>query len=86
METPPDLQQGDRVECGQSVGAIGSSGNALNPHLHLEARLGPAAARLASFAHYDSSASPEEMANYCAWRVSGLFQVVDPLRLLLEIP
>ena len=59
------------------------SGNALNPHLHLEARVGPAGTRLDSMAHYDSSASPAEMAAYCLWRVSGAFQRINPLQLLL---
>lgn len=79
MQAPPALQVGDPVSCGQELGAVGSSGNALNPHLHLEVRAGPAGARLGSLAHYDASASPEEMAAYCAWRVRGLFQTLDPL-------
>jgi len=33
-------------------------------------------------AHYASSASPEEMSNYCTWRVRGVFQAIDPLILL----
>ena len=86
MQAPPDLTPGDPVVCGQSIGAIGMSGNALNPHLHLEMRLGPAEARFASLAHYDASASPEEMAAYCTWRVSGLFQMIGPLRLLATQP
>ncbi|MGW8251252.1 MAG: M23 family metallopeptidase, partial [Anaerolineales bacterium] len=40
LQEPPALQPGDSLSCGQKVGSIGSSGNALNPHLHLEARLG----------------------------------------------
>ena len=45
MLEPPALQAGDSVSCGQVIGAIGSSGNALNPHLHLEVRVGPSGAR-----------------------------------------
>jgi murein DD-endopeptidase MepM/ murein hydrolase activator NlpD len=82
MLTPPDFQLGQPVTCGEILGAIGSSGNALNPHLHLEIRLGPSNASFASMAHYDSSATPQEMAAYCTWRVSGYFQLVDPMRLL----
>jgi murein DD-endopeptidase MepM/ murein hydrolase activator NlpD len=82
MATAPALMQGDEVTCGQSLGNIGSSGNALNPHLHLEIRVGPAGARFASMAHYATSAKPEEMANYCVWSVSGLFQSIDPMRVL----
>lgn len=82
MLAPPDFQTGQLVTCGEVLGAIGSSGNALNPHLHLEVRLGPANASFASMAHYDTSATPQEMAAYCTWRVSGYFRLVDPMRLL----
>lgn len=81
LKAPAGLQLEEPIACGQALGAIGSTGNALNPHLHLEARVGPAGVRLSSMAHYDTGASPEEMANYCAWSVSGLFQVLDPMRL-----
>ena len=86
MKEPVELQPGREVACGENIGAIGSSGNALNPHLHLEVRVGPSGAGFSGMAHYDSSASPEEMANYCTWRVSGIFQLIDPLRLLLPVP
>jgi murein DD-endopeptidase MepM/ murein hydrolase activator NlpD len=75
----PILTPGDALECGQTIGAIGQSGNALNPHLHLEVRVGPAGVRFPGMAHYDSSANPEEMAAYCQWRVSGAFLTIDPL-------
>jgi len=86
MQQPTAHQQGDSVACGDPLGAIGDSGNALNPHLHLEARVGPAGARFSSLAHYDTSASLEEMANYCTWRVSGWFVLLDPLLLLGQQP
>ena len=81
LRDAPTLQIEDEVGCGQALGAIGDSGNAINPHLHLEARIGPAGARFSSLAHYDASATPEEMYSYCVWRVSGWFQHLDPLRL-----
>lgn len=81
QETAP-LQPGSEVDCGERLGAVGMSGNALNPHLHLEMRVGPSGLRFASMAHYDASASLEEMAAYCAWRISGGFQLIDPLALL----
>ena len=28
----------------------------------------------------------EEMRNYCAWRVSGVFQLVDPMTILALLP
>jgi len=80
------FQPGDRIQCGQAIGRIGQSGNALNPHLHLEVRVGPSGARFSSMAHYDNTAQIEEMGNYCLWRVSGVFQLVDPLRLLAQLP
>jgi murein DD-endopeptidase MepM/ murein hydrolase activator NlpD len=86
LQEPPALERGETVACGQALGAIGASGNALNPHLHLETRLGPSGARFESLAHYDASASPEEMENYCTWRVRGVFQMFDPMRLLAELP
>jgi len=83
LKDTPQVQPGDPVSCGQPLGAIGDTGNALNPHLHLEARVGASGARFASLAHYDASASVEEMANYCLWRISGWFQLIDPLTVLL---
>jgi murein DD-endopeptidase MepM/ murein hydrolase activator NlpD len=83
---PIELNPGDPVHCGQKIDAMGESGNALNPHLHLEIRVGPTMARFHSLAHYDASASPEEMANYCTWRVSGLFQLINPMDLLSVPP
>jgi len=35
---------------------------------------------------YDTSASPEEMGNYCLWRGSGAYLPLDPLRLLGGLP
>jgi murein DD-endopeptidase MepM/ murein hydrolase activator NlpD len=82
MQSPPAFQPDEAVTCGQALGAIGDSGNALNPHLHVEVRIGPSGVRFGSLAHYDPSATVEEMYNYCAWRVSGLFQLVDPMAVL----
>jgi murein DD-endopeptidase MepM/ murein hydrolase activator NlpD len=56
LQDMPVFDLGDDVMCGQVMGAIGLSGNALNPHLHLEVRTGPAGARFESMAHYDPSA------------------------------
>ena len=82
----PDLQVGQQLACGAPLGKVGQSGNALNPHLHLEIRSGPGGARLESLAHYDNSASLQEMGRYCLWRVSGVFQLVDPNLLLKSLP
>jgi murein DD-endopeptidase MepM/ murein hydrolase activator NlpD len=79
MQNPPDFQLGQALACGQAIGQVGMSGNALNPHLHFETRLGPPGLSFASLAHYDVSASPAEMSAYCDWSVRGVFQLVDPL-------
>lgn len=84
LKSAPTFAVGEEIKCGQVVGTIGDSGNALAPHLHLEVRLGPAGMIFAPMAHYDPSASSEEMATYCMWRVSGAFQSVDPFCLLNE--
>jgi murein DD-endopeptidase MepM/ murein hydrolase activator NlpD len=86
LQSPPELRAGEELECGQIIGAIGSSGNAMNPHLHLEVRTGPADASFDSMAHYDASASLEEMAAYCSWRVSGNFPLVNPMSLFSPVP
>lgn len=86
LEQAPELQVGETVTCGGVIGTIGSSGNALNPHLHLEARIGPGGASFASMAHYDTSASLEEMAAYCIWRIGGRFLHFDPMRLFVAYP
>lgn len=78
----PEVAVGDSLDCGQTLGKVGQSGNALSPHLHLEVRVGPAGTRWPSMAHYDVSATGEEMGAYCLWRVSGRYQTIDPFCLL----
>ena len=78
----PEINVGDVVECGDIIGRVGSTGNALNPHLHLEVRTGPTGQVFDSMAHYENSASLEEMGAYCSWRISGTFQLMDPMKLL----
>jgi murein DD-endopeptidase MepM/ murein hydrolase activator NlpD len=80
------LHVGDRVTCGQVIGAVGTTGASVNPHLHFEARLGPAGMTLNSFGHYDAHTTEEERNNYCLWRVSNWFQLVDPLKILSQEP
>jgi murein DD-endopeptidase MepM/ murein hydrolase activator NlpD len=82
LQDVPLLNLGDRAACGQAIGAIGESGNALSPHLHLEVRVGPSGMAFDSLAHYDPSASVEEMSAYCLWRVSGAFLTIDPFCVL----
>jgi len=82
LNQPTTLKPGQDVTCGQPVGGVGTTGMSVNPHLHLEVRIGPAGARFDSMAHYIGDATNQEMLNYCTWRVSGLFQMIDPMKLL----
>ena len=86
MQSPPMLQPGKQLACGAKIGEIGATGNALNPHLHVEMRVGPAGARFDSLAHYTASASMDEMRSYCQWRVSQAFQLIDPMDLFAIQP
>jgi len=86
MNKPSPLKVGDTVACGQVIGEVGTSGNSVNPHLHLETRLGPAGATFTSLGHYDTLTTEEERSNYCTWRVSGWFQMFDPMLLLSQTP
>jgi murein DD-endopeptidase MepM/ murein hydrolase activator NlpD len=78
------LKSGESVECGSQIGNMGQSGNALAPHLHLEIRMGPSGTVFQNMAHYDNSATLEEMAAYCAWSVGGLFSALNPLGFIRE--
>ncbi|MBE0696390.1 MAG: M23 family metallopeptidase [Anaerolineaceae bacterium] len=82
LNKTPEGSIGDQVSCGQPIGEVGTSGKSVNAHLHLETRVGPADATFLVMAHYENDASTEEMHTYCTWRVSGLFQMFDPLNLL----
>lgn len=82
LNSLPLTESGESIQCGQQIGEVGTTGNSVNPHLHLEVRIGPQGARFTSLAHYDASASNQEMANYCLWRINGWFQPIDPMHLL----
>jgi len=86
MDDLSDIDVGQIVESGDHLGIVGDSGNALAPHLHVEMRYGYSGSISGSMAHYDVTASQEEMLNYCKWRVSGLFRLVDPMTLLFTKP
>lgn len=78
----PALQLNDSVQCGSSIGKVGNTGDSSNPHLHFEARIGPSGYRFTDMAHYLNDASELERYNYCTWRVSGIFQLIDPQMVL----
>jgi murein DD-endopeptidase MepM/ murein hydrolase activator NlpD len=78
------VKPGDTVACAQPIGEVGTTGNSVNPHLHLEIRGGPAGVRFASMAHYDPAATQAELRAYCLWRVSGAFPAIDLLSILSQ--
>ena len=82
MDGAPTLRIGDRVQSCQSLGAVGKSGNAVEPHLHLETRLGPAGTVFTGLGEYFPEASPEERAAYKLWRTSGVYRHLDPMVLI----
>ena len=82
LKFPSDLKVGDKVACGQQIGFVGNTGDSSNPHLHFETRVGPSGARFDSMAYYTAQSSQSERYNYVVWRVSNLFQLFDPMKLL----
>jgi len=82
LQSLPEVQVGEHVICGQRIGQVGNSGDSSNPHLHFETRIGPSGARFESMAYYISNSTAAERYNYIVWRVSNLFQVFDPMKLL----
>lgn len=84
MEARPTFMPGDWISCGESLGTVGNSGYSSNPHLHLETRLGPSGASFPSMAHYENTNTPEQMAHYCLWRMSGHYQLFDPFMLFQD--
>lgn len=84
MEALPEFKVGDTVSCGQLLGTVGNTGWSSNPHLHLETRLGPSGLDIPTMAHYEATATEEQMSNYCLWRSSGYYQVVDPFDIFIS--
>jgi murein DD-endopeptidase MepM/ murein hydrolase activator NlpD len=80
LANPPEVALREEVECGQTLGAVGKTGyNIVNPHLHLEIRIGPQDVTFNGMAFYTTTASIEEMDNYVRWRTGGEFQHLDPM-------
>jgi murein DD-endopeptidase MepM/ murein hydrolase activator NlpD len=86
LDTSTAYTLGDQVDCGDGIGSIGDSGNALAPHLHIEMRYGYSSDIEGSMSHYTVSADEQEMRNYCRWRVSGWYRIMDPMDLFFTPP
>lgn len=82
MKEMPLVKVGDIIACGQQLGYVGNSGQSSNAHLHFEARVGPSGARFESMAYYTVQSTEAERYNYCVWRVSNRFELLDPMILL----
>ena len=83
LREPPLVAFGEEVEACQPLGEVGMTGWTEIPHLHLEARTGPAGTVFESILYYDTQATQQEMDNYVLWRTSGVFQHFDPMMLVL---
>lgn len=81
-----EFKIGDTLVSGNIIGQVGNTGYSGNPHLHLEMRIGPKSATFQEMAHYDNSVTPEEIENYCLWRVSGYFYPIDPFLIMTVNP
>lgn len=79
MLEPSPLKVGDLVKSGETIGQVGSTGMSVNAHLHLEMRWGPGGTEFASMNYYNPAATQEEMDNYCEWRISGRYVLLDPM-------
>jgi len=83
LNVPSGLEIGQQVSCGEIIGQVGTTGRSVNPHLHLEVRLGNSGMTFPVMGHYTNDVTDEERRLYCIWRISGAFQPLDPLPLLL---
>ncbi|MDO9087742.1 MAG: M23 family metallopeptidase [Anaerolineaceae bacterium] len=76
---PSGKNVSEMIQNGEEIGKVGNTGSSGNPHLHLEFRLGRSGYKFPEMAHYENSATFDEIKNYCLWRVSGYFFPINSL-------
>lgn len=86
FRSPPIVSLGEMINCGQPLGEVGATGyNIVNPHLHIETRIGKSRhIFIDGMAYYDTSTNEEERSSYELWRMSGEFRHFDPMSLINE--
>jgi murein DD-endopeptidase MepM/ murein hydrolase activator NlpD len=86
FRNPPIIGLGETINCGQPLGEVGATGyNIVNPHLHIETRIGKSRyIFLDGMAYYDTSTNENERSSYELWRMSGEFRHFDPMSLINE--
>lgn len=84
LKDPPLVSVNEEVDACQLIGYVGFSGNAVEPHLHLETRRGPFGVTFLGMSYYSTQTTPEERANYEHWRTGGEFIHFDPMDLLIR--
>jgi murein DD-endopeptidase MepM/ murein hydrolase activator NlpD len=84
FKNKPFVVLGEQVSCGQHLGEVGTTGyNIVNPHLHIETRIGPSESKFEEgMAYYDTRTTEAERSNYELWRTSGVFRHFDPVALI----
>ena len=85
MNEPPLVEVGAEVECGQRLGYVGNTPEEWSsaPHLHFEARYGPAGSQFTGMQYYDTRSQIDQMEKYALWRMSGDYVLLDPVGLLV---
>jgi murein DD-endopeptidase MepM/ murein hydrolase activator NlpD len=85
MDQTPLVPLGEVITACRALGLVGKSGNAVEPHLHLEMRVGPSEAVFTSMGYYRAQDTEEERRNYVRWRTGGEFLHFNPMLVLQDL-